>query len=101
MSQEAELLEIARRVSRSHAKQLMAKANVVGVGVGLGESGGFAVVVMVKRKLARELLGKDDLVPEQIEGIPVEVREVGELSAGVAGPEPSGSIAKGAASETD
>ncbi|NIN73059.1 MAG: hypothetical protein GTO46_14250 [Gemmatimonadetes bacterium] len=64
----------------------MSKANVVGVGVGLLERGGartetVALVVMVKKKVPRDQLPADDIVPTEIEGIPVDVREVGEISA--------------------
>lgn len=101
MSDDSEILEQARRVSRGHAKQLMQKANVVGVGVGLAAAGGFAVVVMVNRKLPRDQLKPEDLLPPEIEGIPVEVREVGELRAGDTSPEQAGPTAKGASHETD
>ncbi|UCC85356.1 MAG: hypothetical protein JSW46_07715 [Gemmatimonadota bacterium] len=64
----------------------MSKANVVGVGVGLLERGGertqtVAVVVMVKKKIPRAQLSAHDIVPTEIEGVPVDVQEVGEISA--------------------
>jgi hypothetical protein len=40
-----------------------------------------ALVVMVKQKLPRTQLREEDLLPQEIEGIPVEVRVVGELRA--------------------
>lgn len=95
------MLEAARRVSRAHARELLAKANVVGVGVGSAESGELTLVVMVTHKLPQEQLRKADLVPPVIEGIPVEVRVVGELKAEVAGPESAGPDAKGGSDETD
>jgi len=55
------------------------------VGVGVGYRGGtrqeLILVVMVKQKLPRAQLRKEDLLPQEIEGIPVEVRVVGELRA--------------------
>jgi len=36
---------------------------------------------MVKQKLPRTQLREEDLLPQEIEGIPVEVRVVGELGA--------------------
>jgi hypothetical protein len=58
-------------------------ANVVGVGVGYrgGARQELALVVMVKQKLPRAQLREEDLLPQEIEGIPVEVRVVGELRA--------------------
>lgn len=62
---------------------LLAKANVVGVGVGYrsGTEREVALVVMVKQKLPRTQLREEDLLPGEIEGVPVDVRAVGELRA--------------------
>lgn len=76
-------LEDARAVSRAHAEMLLAKANVVGVGVGYrsGTERELALVVMVKQKLPRTQLQEEDLLPAEIDGVPVDVRAVGELRA--------------------
>jgi hypothetical protein len=76
-------LEHARAVSRANADRLLAMANVVGVGVGYrgGARQEVALVVMVNQKLPRTQLREEDLLPQEIEGIPVEVRVVGELRA--------------------
>jgi hypothetical protein len=79
-------MEKARIVKESHADELMSKANVVGVGVGLLERGGertqtVALVVMVRQRIPRAQLSADDIIPTEIEGIPVDVREVGEIRA--------------------
>ncbi len=65
---------------------LMSKANVVGVGIGpieRGEkrSGEIGLVVLVREKLPEFMLPPEDLIPDEIEGIPVDVKEVGEFSA--------------------
>lgn len=78
--------ERARRVKKNHEAQLMAKANVVGVGVGLCKTGGIqtgrvGLVVMVSQKLPRSSLSPDDLLPREIDGVPVDVQEVGLLRA--------------------
>lgn len=78
--------ERARRVKQAHEADLLAKANVVGVGVGLRSRGGartdeVALVVMVTRKLPRAQLAPKDVIPDQIEGIPVDVQAVGEVRA--------------------
>lgn len=71
----------------AHAAELMQKANVVGVGVGLRRKGGrhlqeIALVVLVKRKVPGTELADDDLLPGVIDGVPVDVVEVGEIRAG-------------------
>lgn len=78
--------ERARRVKKAHEAQLMAKANVVGVGVGLCKTHGLktgrvGLVVMVSQKLPPGLLSPDDLLPREIDGVPVDVQEVGLLRA--------------------
>ncbi len=74
------------QVKRAYQAELMAKANVVGVGVGFRQVGGqrtetVALVVMVARKLPAEQLAPQDMLPKEIEGVPVDVQEVGEIKA--------------------
>jgi len=71
-------------VKRAHEADLLTKANVVGVGVGLRSQGGdfgeqVAIVVMVTRKVPRKQLAPEDILPGEIDGIPVDVQEVGEI----------------------
>lgn len=78
--------EQAMSVKRAHQDELMRKANVVGVGVGLRQQGGaltdaVVLVVMVKRKVPREQLAAADVIPAEIDGVPVDVQEVGEIEA--------------------
>ncbi len=73
-------------VKRAHAADLMKKANVVGVGVGLRQrkgasTGEVALVVMVRRKVPRDQLRPEDVIPDMLDGVPVDVQEVGRLSA--------------------
>jgi hypothetical protein len=80
--------EKAREVKRRVEAQLMSIANVVGVGVGLRQIGDeysdeVAIIVMVRKKLDEAELKPEDIVPEEIDGIFVDVQEVGELQAGV------------------
>jgi hypothetical protein len=75
-----------RAIKKAHEKALMDKANVVGVGVGLRQQGGVrtgevALVVMVSRKVPPDQLSPDDVIPDEIEGVPVDVQEVGEIKA--------------------
>jgi len=73
-------------VKRAYEDELLARANVVGVGIGLRRTGGaqinqVALVVLVSRKLPRSRLALDDVIPSEIEGVPVDVQEVGEIQA--------------------
>jgi hypothetical protein len=86
MSQEEDLTRRAVRVKQIHESDLLAKANVLGVGVGLrqrsGEPGAeVAVVVLVRRKVPASQLAPQDRIPPEIEGVPVDVQEVGDVQA--------------------
>ncbi len=78
--------EKAQGVKRAYEGELMSKANVVGLGIGLRERGGMrtdtvVLAVMVKQKVPRAQLAEADVVPSEIEGVPVDVQEVGEIVA--------------------
>ncbi len=67
-----------------HARHLMGRANVVGVGVGYKESGGRrtdkkALVVLVSRKVHAKRLARRDKVPKTLSSVETDVIEVGEL----------------------
>lgn len=81
-----EHFEAAKAVKDAHERDLMAKPNVVGVGVGLRQRGGVltnnvVVVVMVRHKLPPADLQPDDMIPPEIDGVPVDVQEIGEVKA--------------------
>jgi len=66
---------------------LLRKPNVVGVGVGLRQKDGefteeVALIVMVSKKVPGIELEPDDRIPDEIDNVPVDVLEVGELFAG-------------------
>jgi hypothetical protein len=78
--------EKIRAVRHAREKELMSKANVVGVGLGLRQRAGQhtaepALVVMVSRKVPIEALSPWDVIPASLDGVPVDVQEVGELKA--------------------
>lgn len=78
--------EKAHQVKNAHLADLMAKANVVGVGIGYCQRGGIkteqvGLVVMVSKKIPRHQLAPKDLIPAEIDGVPVDVQAVGELRA--------------------
>jgi len=84
---EEDLTRRALRVKQAHQEELLGKANVLGVGVGLRQRGGLlgeqvALVVLVRRKLPVSELAADDVIPGEIDGVPVDVQEVGEVRAG-------------------
>jgi hypothetical protein len=76
----------AEQIKHQYQAELMAKANVIGVGVGLRSRAGefteeVALIVMVRSKVARADLHSEDLIPREIEGVPVDVQEMGHLQA--------------------
>jgi len=86
---EGESLSSAQRASavkRAHQAELLSKANVVGVGVGYRTIDGrrtddIALVVMVSQKMPRAQLAPEDILPREIEGVRVDVQEVGLIAA--------------------
>ena len=79
-------LEHIRTIKERHEKSLLARRNVVGVGIGFKETAGrktdrMSIVVMVERKLPADSLEPRDRIPPQIEGIPTDVKAVGKIEA--------------------
>ncbi len=75
----------AQEAKRAHEDELMRKANVVGVGVGLVQrrgapTSGVGVIVLVRRKVPADQLAPDDIIPSTLNDVPVDVREVGDIS---------------------
>ncbi len=73
-------------VKRRWEAALLRKANVVAVGIGYRQRGGrmtdeLCLVVSVRRKVPLESLAPEDRIPPEIEGVPVDVQEVGTLRA--------------------
>ncbi|HID88816.1 MAG TPA: hypothetical protein EYP52_03800 [Anaerolineae bacterium] len=65
---------------------MLRKANVVGVGIGYRQRRGktvneLAIIVSVTHKVPRDQLAPEDLIPSELEGVPVDVQAVGELRA--------------------
>jgi len=81
---QAAALDQARAVKQAHEQELLSKANVVGVGVGLRkrgnrQTGDVAIVVMVRKKVPAAGLLQQDIIPAEIDGVPVDVQEVGDF----------------------
>jgi len=74
------------KVMQVHKGELLTKPNVVGVAVGFRQVEGqstetLALVVMVDHKVPQNLLTPEQQIPITIEGIPIDVQEIGEISA--------------------
>lgn len=74
------------QIIEDHTEDLMSRANVVGVGVGLRQVNGTytdekAIVVMVSKKMPIAQLGEEDIIPQEIDGVHVDVQEMGMFSA--------------------
>ncbi|MER5950986.1 hypothetical protein ABT127_33620 [Streptomyces sp. NPDC001904] len=60
----------------------MRLANVTGVGIGRDEhSGADVIVVFVTRKVPPDRLPADDVVPPELDGVPVRVLAIGDVRA--------------------
>ncbi len=78
--------EEIKMVKERHEASMMAKKNVVGLGIGYKQTKGvktdrLALVVMVSKKVAAEVLREGDVIPAEIEGVTTDVIEVGEIVA--------------------
>lgn len=79
-------MDRVQEVKQLHEADLMSKANVVGVGVGYRQKEGkptdqLGLIVLVERKQPPAELSPQDMIPKQIEGVPVDVQEVGQIKA--------------------
>ncbi|MBL7184022.1 MAG: hypothetical protein ISS50_06195 [Anaerolineae bacterium] len=79
-------IEEIRAIKDRHEAGLLKRKNVVGLGIGYKEvegqeTGLLSLVVMVRKKESSSQLDATDLVPSEIEGVPVDVKEVGEIVA--------------------
>lgn len=86
MSVSEEKMDLVRSVKSRYEAELMAKANVIGVGIGSCKqpnerSDEPVIVVSVTRKMARSELDPRDIVPTQLDGVPVRIEAIGELRA--------------------
>jgi len=81
-----ERLEQLKVVKAVNEADLMRRANVVGVGIGLRQLEGKltdepVIVVSVVRKVPLAQLAPRDVIPRELEGMPVDVQAVGKLRA--------------------
>lgn len=81
-----EKLDHLRAVKSAHEVDLMRRVNVVGVGIGLKQIGGKltgepVIVVSVTSKVSVSQLAPGDVIPRELDGVPVDVQAIGELRA--------------------
>ena len=80
-----EELARARVVKARHEQELLQKANVVGIGVGIDDEDSEefrpVLVVNVTHKVPWDELAPADRIPKELDGVPVEVEAVGRLRA--------------------
>jgi hypothetical protein len=77
-------LEKIRQVKARHEQALLKLANVVSVGIGFKEENGrftnqLVLVVNVSQKKPLSELAGQDVVPPEIDGVPTDVQEVGQI----------------------
>ncbi len=76
----------AQSVKAKYERELMRKRNVVGVGVGFEERAGrmtetVCIVVSVRKKLPLDQLAPKDVIPAELDGVPVDVQATGAFRA--------------------
>ena len=84
MQNQQEAIERIQAVKTAHEAELLAKENVVGVGIGFRQRqrqrlNDVVLVVMVDKKVPRDQLKPEDIIPGQIDGVPVDVQESGRI----------------------
>lgn len=84
----------AAQVEAEQKMNLMDYPNVVGLAIGTKEkagsdSGNLCLTALVSAKLDRDLLSKDELVPNKVMEVPTDVVEIGEIFSGDIEPSPT------------
>jgi hypothetical protein len=79
-------IERVLQVKRHYEQALLAHPNVVGVGIGFKTVAGaptdtLALIVNVVQKQPPNVLTRQDVLPTELDGVPVDVQEVGEIRA--------------------
>lgn len=75
-------------VQSRYTEYLLLKKNVAGVSIGLDDDDDIAhedtcycLVVLVTQKVDEDDLAFEDRIPDELDGVPVKVQEIGEISA--------------------
>lgn len=80
-------MDDVQAIKTRYEDALLSLPGVVGVGVGMRQRGGqwtdeVCIVVSVQNKRSEDVLDPTEILPREIEGVPVDVLEVGEVSSG-------------------
>jgi hypothetical protein len=83
---QSQAIEQVTKIKTRYEKKLMKLANVIGVGIGFKHKNGqptdeVALVVNVSQKKPLTDLSKQDIIPSELEGVSVDVQEVGKIKA--------------------
>ncbi|NLF03346.1 MAG: hypothetical protein GX601_20475, partial [Anaerolineales bacterium] len=86
MTPSSENIRRLRSVKAAYEAELMRRANVVGVGIGMRVRNGQptdepVIVVSVTHKVPPSLLRAQDVIPAELDGVPVDVQDTGSLTA--------------------
>jgi hypothetical protein len=84
--EQEKLREKITAVQAKYAIELMEKANVIGIAMGLAKDDGeytqeLCLVVMVSEKVPVEELDEKDIIPNELDGVRVDVQEMGIFTA--------------------
>jgi len=76
----------AIRIKEIYGEEILRKANVIGIAVGTMIRRGqveiqTGLIVLVSQKIPKSRLDPQDVIPRELEGIPVDVQEAGNFSA--------------------
>lgn len=79
-------MEMAREVKKKHEAELMKKSGVVGVAIGYKHIEGrktdqLCIVCYVIEKISEADLKPEDIIPKEIDGVPIDVVESGRFRA--------------------
>ncbi len=85
MNEQQERIQRIQAVKSAHEAELLAKANVVGVGIGFRQqqqtrTDDVVLVVLVEQKVPFAQLAPEDVIPSQIDGVAVDVQESGRIA---------------------
>lgn len=86
MPENSPIMEKLNEAHAAHSAELMNKPNVVGVAIGYKQINGkttnkLCLVVMVTQKLPKSQLAPEDVIPSQVDGVCVDVQEMGMFRA--------------------
>lgn len=81
--------EYVVEVQSRYTDYLMHKPNVVGVSIGLADTDSdgdldvvyYCIVVLVSTKVDEDDLSPEELIPNELDGVPVRVQEIGQINA--------------------